>query len=273
MRSANTRTGSGDVYGPSETLNIAPFGRIISRFPLVPTVLTRICTLLPLRDRRIPDHAAQVVDFQSSSYPDNHESLAVMAKVDKYRYPSKTYGVWKTWTKQIAAKDKKAISWTDDAVVHPDHDTRPLQLESTQPENSSAAFTNPTNTHENHTEAASTSSRRDSADPQLRHQRSSSLLQNIVLTASDDALMRAVVNSDTGLVQDLLTQKASELAFDFEWLSELIELGYSVEDVAAVLVEEEMESPWLLVSGGNFTKRALKMSRKLERKKRAEYFP
>ena len=79
--------------------------------------------------------------------------------------------------------------------------------------------------------------------------------------------MKAVIHSDTSLVTDLLKQKASELAFDFEWLTELIELGYSVEDIATVLIEEEAESPWLLVSGGNFGKRALKMAKRLEREK------
>jgi len=78
--------------------------------------------------------------------------------------------------------------------------------------------------------------------------------------------MRAVIDSDTVLAQDLLKQKATELAFDFEWLGELIELGHSVEDIATVLVEEESASPWLLVSGGNFGKRALKMAKRLERK-------
>ncbi|KAG9851752.1 hypothetical protein KCU98_g3323, partial [Aureobasidium melanogenum] len=270
MRSTNTSTGSGDVYGLSKTLNCAPFGRIITRLPLVSTVVERTSIGLPLRDRRIPDHAAQVIDFESSSHPDDEKSLAEMAKVDKHRYPSKTYGAWKAWTKRTAANDKKAISWADDAVVHSDYDTKHLELEPKKLEDSAATFTKSTNTYENHTNTASPPSRRDSASPQLRHQRSSSLLQNTVLTASDDALMRAVINSDTSLVQELLTQKASELAFDFEWLSDLIELGYGIEDIATVLVEEEKESPWLLVSGGNFTKRALKMSKKLERKKRAD---
>jgi hypothetical protein len=36
-----------------------------------------------------------------------------------------------------------------------------------------------------------------------------------------------------------------------------------------VLVEEETESPWLLVSGGNFGKRALKMAKRLERRQKA----
>ncbi|KAH0341735.1 hypothetical protein KCU83_g9537, partial [Aureobasidium melanogenum] len=270
MRSANTSTGSGDVYGPSKTLNCAPFGRILIRLPLVPTVVARIGFVLPLRDRRIPDHTAQVIDFESPSHPDDEKSLADMARVDKHRYPSKTYEVWKTWTSHAAAKHKKAISWAEDAVVHSNHDTRPLQLELKRSEGAYSPLIGPIDACKDHTEVASTSSRRDSADPRLRHQRSLSSLQNTVLTASDDALMRAVINSDTTLVQNLLTQKASELAFDFEWLTELIELGYSIEDIAAVLVEEENESPWLLVSGGNFTKRALKMSRKLERKKRAD---
>ncbi|KAG9847176.1 hypothetical protein KCU98_g6847, partial [Aureobasidium melanogenum] len=270
MRSTNTSTGSGDVYGPAKTLNCAPFGRIITRLPLISTVVEGVGFGLPLRDRRIPDHAAQVIDFESPSHPDDEKSLAEMAKVDKHRYPSKTYEAWKTWTRRAVAGDKKAISWADNAFVHPDHDTEPLRLEHRRSEDSSVALINFTNSHDNYTNTASPKSRRDSADPRLRHQRSSSLLQNTVLTASDDALMSAVINSDTSLVQELLTQKASELAFDFVWLSDLIELGYSIEDIAAVLVEEEKESPWLLVSGGNFTKRALKMSKKLERKKRAD---
>lgn len=270
MQSANTSTGSGDVYGPSETLNIAPFGRILSRLPMISRAVEHVESLLPLRDRRIPDHAAQIINFELPNHPDE-SSLAEMARVDKHRYPSRTYEAWKTWTRHAAAKDKKAISWADDAVVHPDHDATVLQLEPERPEDSCSPLLSPKNAYKDHTEVARTSSRRDSADPRVRHQRSLSLLQNTVLTASDDALMRAVIDSDTGLVRDLLTQKASELAFDFEWLSELIELGYSVEDIAAVLVEEEKEAPWLLVSGGNFTKRALKMSKKLERKQRAEY--
>ncbi|KAI4735624.1 hypothetical protein E4T50_13872 [Aureobasidium sp. EXF-12298] len=269
MRSANTSIGSGDVYGSSKTLNCAPLGRVLTRLPLVSTVVERVGVVLPLRDRRIPDHAAQVIDFESPSHPDDEKSLAEMAKVDKHRYPSKTYEAWNAWTKRTAANDKKAISWADDAVVHSNHDTRHLELEPKKLEDCAATFTRFTNTYENHTNTASPPSRRDSASSQLRHQRSSSLLQNTVLTASDDALMRAVINSDTSLVQELLTQKASELAFDSEWLSDLIDLGYSIEDIAAVLVEEEKESPWLLVSGGNFTKRALKMSKKLERKKSA----
>lgn len=270
MRSINTSTGSGDVYGPSKSLAYAPFGRILTRLPLVPTMFERVGSVLPLRDRRIPDHAAQVINFESPSHPNDEKSLAEMAKVDKHRYPSKTYDVWKTWTRNAAAKHKKAISWAQDAVVHSNHDKLPLQLELKRLQVACSPLVSPTDACKDHTEVASISSRRDSADPQLRHQRSSSLLQNTVLTASDDALMRAVINSDTRLVEDLLTQKASELAFDFEWLSELIELGYTVEDIAAVLVEEETESPWLLVSGGNFTKRALRMSKKLERKKRAQ---
>ncbi|KAG9518213.1 hypothetical protein KCU93_g8495, partial [Aureobasidium melanogenum] len=269
MRSANTSTGSGDVYGSSETLNCAPLGRVLTRLPLVSTVVERIGFVLPLRDRRIPDHAAQVIDFESPSHPDDEKSLADMARVDKHRYPSKTYEAWKAWTKRTAANDKKAISWADNAVVHSDYDTKHLELEPKELGDSAATFTKSTNTYQTHTNTASPPSRRDSASPQLRHQRSSSLLQNTVLTASDDALMRAVINNDTSLVQELLTQKASELAFDFEWLSDLIDLGYSIEEIAAVLVEEEKESPWLLVSGGNFTKRALKMSKKLERKKSA----
>lgn len=273
MRSINTSTGSGDVYGPSKTLAYAPFGRILTRLPLVPTIFERVGSMLPMRDRRIPGHAAQVINFESSSHPDDEKSLAEMAKVDKFRYPSRTYDIWKTWTRNAAAKHKKAISWAQDAVVHSNHVANPLQLELKRSEDAYSPLVNPTNTCKDHTEVASTSSRRDSADPQLRHQRSSSSLQNTVLTASDDALVRAVIDSDTSLVQDLLTRKASELAFDFEWLSELIELGFTVEDIAAVLVEEETESPWLLVSGGNFTKRALKMSKKLERKKRADGLP
>lgn len=268
MRSINTSTGSGDVYESSKILNCAPFGRVITRLPLVSTVVERIGSVLPLRDRRIPDHAAQVIDFESPSHPDEI-SLAELAKVNKQRYPSKTYETWKTWTRRAVAGDKKAISWADDGVERPDHDTGPLRLEPRRSEDSSAATIDSTNRHENHN-VASPPSRCDSADPQIRHQRFSSLLHDTVLTASDDALIRAVINSDTELVNNLLTQKATELAFDFEWLTEFIELDYSVEDIAAVLVEEEAESPWLLVSGGNFTKRALKISRKLERKKKAD---
>ncbi|KAK6006484.1 hypothetical protein QM012_006894 [Aureobasidium pullulans] len=270
MRSNDTSTGSGDVYGSFETLNIAPFGRILTRLPLVPTAFEHIGSLLPLRDRRIPDHTAHIIDFESLRDADDEKSLSEMAKVDKQRYPSRTYEVWKTWTRLTANKDKKAISWANDAVEHSDHDTKPMQLESKQPEDSSAAFISHTNNCNSHTDTASSPSRRDSADPRPRHQCSSSLVQNTVLTASDDALVQAVINADINLVQDLLAQKASELAFDFEWLSELIELGFSVEDIAAVLVDEETESPWLLVSGGNFTKRALKMSKRLEHKKSAE---
>jgi hypothetical protein len=267
IKSPATNTGSGDVYGPSKTPLYAPFGRILTRLPIIPSILGSVASMLPLRDRRIPDQAATVVDFEAPGHSDNERSLAEMARVNTQRYPSKTYEAWKTWTRHtIATRDRRAISWADDPSNSP---SKLLQIEPKQPEASPLLPATPTRMHYDNVSIASTPSRRDSADPQPRHQRSSSLLQNIVLTASDDALMRAVVSSDTGLVQELLKQKSSELAFDFEWLSELIELGYNEEDIATVLVEEERESPWLLVSGGNFGKRALKMAKRLERKKEA----
>jgi hypothetical protein len=267
IKSPATNTGSGDVYGPSKTPLYAPFGRILTRLPIVPSILGSVASMLPLRDRRIPDQAATVVDFETPGHSDDERSLAKMARVDTQRYPSRTYEAWKTWTKHtITTRDRKAISWADDLS---NSTSKLLQIEPKQPEVSHLPPSTPTRIHYDNVSIASTPSRRDSADPQPRHQRSSSLLQNIVLTASDDALMRAVVNPDTDLVQELLKQKSSELAFDFEWLSELIELGYSEEDIATVLIEEERESPWLLVSGGNFGKRALKMAKRLERKKGA----
>ncbi|CAD0096593.1 unnamed protein product [Aureobasidium vineae] len=273
IQSPATSTGSGDVYQSSKTSLYAPFGRILTRLPIIPAILESVVSVLPFQDRRIPDYAADIIDFESPYHPHNDKSLAQMARVDSQRYPSRTYEAWKTWTKHTATtKDKKAISWADDPVALPDHNTKPLQIEP-KPLEDPYSYTprpSPKTTYKNHINASSPSRRRDSADPRPRHQRSSSLLQNTVLTASDDTLMKAVINSDTSLVQDLLAQKASELAFDFEWLSELIELGYSVEEIAAVLVEEEKKSPWLVVSGGNFGKRALKMAKRLGRKKKAE---
>jgi hypothetical protein len=267
IKSPTTGTGSGDVYGPSKTPLYAPFGRILTRLPILPSILGSAVSMLPLRDRRIPDQTANVVDFETPGLPDDQRSLAEMARVDSHRYPSRAYEAWKAWTRHtIATKDRKAISWADDSARNT---TKFLQIEPKQPETPRLPTTGRASIHDDNVSIASTPTRRDSADPQLRHQRSSSLLQNIVLTASDDALMRAVIDSDTVLVQDLLKEKASELAFDFEWLGELIELGYSIEDIATVLVEEESESPWLLVSGGNFGKRALKMAKRLERRKKA----
>ncbi|KAI4855640.1 hypothetical protein E4T45_02917 [Aureobasidium sp. EXF-8846] len=267
IKSPTTGTGSGDVYGPSKTPLYAPFGRILTRLPMIPSILGSAVSMLPLRDRRIPNQAADVVDFETQSHSEDERSLAEMARVDSHRYPSRAYEAWKAWTRHtIATKDRKAISWADDSARNT---PKLLQIESKQPETPRLPTISRTSIHDDNFSIASTPTRRDSADPQLRHQRSSSLLQNIVLTASDDALMRAVIDSDTVLVQDLLKEKASELAFDFEWLGELIELGYSVEDIATVLVEEESELPWLLVSGGNFGKRALKMAKRLERMKKA----
>ncbi|KAI4729216.1 hypothetical protein E4T49_03057 [Aureobasidium sp. EXF-10728] len=160
-------------------------------------------------------------------------------------------------------KDKRSISWADES----NHNTKPLQIEPKPVEDPSTPLPSPRTAYKDHINISSPSFRRDSADPRPRHQRSSSLLQSIVLTASDNTLMEAVINSDITLVQDILAQKASKLAFDFEWLGELIELGSTVEEIAAVLIEEEKDSPWLIVSGGNFGKRALKMAKRLERKK------
>jgi hypothetical protein len=267
IRSPTTSTGSGDVYGPSKTSLYAPFGHILTRLPIIPSILGKAASMLPLEDRRIPDRAATVIDFETSARSNGDRSLAELARVNTQRYPSRAYEVWKTWTKHtIVHKDRKAISWADASSRNTPN---LLQIEPNQPETPRLSPTTRASKQDDSHSIASTPSRRDSADPQLRHQRSSSLLQNIVLTASDDALMRAVIKSDTVHVQDLLKEKASELAFDFEWLGELIELGYSVEDIATVLVEEESESPWLLVSGGNFGKRALKMAKRLERRKKA----
>ncbi|KAH0293060.1 hypothetical protein KCU62_g1549, partial [Aureobasidium sp. EXF-3399] len=268
IRSPATSTGSGDVY--SNTPLYAPFGRILAQLPIIPSILGSLSSMLPLRDRRIPDQAANIVDFDTSGHSDNQTSLAEMAGVNTRRYPSKAYETWKTWTKQItAAKHRKTISWANDSVVDSNNASKLLQIEPKQPEAFHLPSATCAGTYDDDTSIASTPSRRDSADPQPRHQRSSSLLQNIVLTASDDALMKAVINSKTELVQDMLKQKASELAFDFEWLSDLIELGYSVEDIGLALIEEEIESPWLLVSGGNFGKRALRVSKRLERRKKS----
>lgn len=271
IKSPATSTGSGDAYGPSNTPVYVPFGRILTRLPIIPSILGSVASMLPLKDRRIPDQAADVIDFDTSGHWDEETSLAEIAGVNTQRYPSKTYETWKTWTTRITAtKHRKAISWANNTVVNPNDDPKLLQIEPKPREDFHLPPKTGTSIHDDSASIASTPSRRDSVDPQPRHQRSSSSLQNIVLTASDDALMNSVINSDTGLVTDLLKQKASELAFDFEWLTELIELGYSVEDVAPVLIEEESQSPWLLVSGGNFGKRALRMSRRLERRKRSE---
>ena len=227
--------------------------------------------MICLRDRRIPDQAAEVVDFETPSFLNIEKSLAELAGMDTQRYPSRTYETWKTWTKQMTTtQHRKTISWANGSVVDANNGSKLLQIEPKKTEASHRLPTTGTTIHDDDASITSTPSRRDSADPQPRHQRSSSLLQNIVLTASDDALMKAVIESDTSLVTELLKQKASELAFDFEWLGELIELGHSVEDIATVLIEEESELPWLLVSGGNFGKRALKMSKRLEWKKTSE---
>lgn len=271
IESNNTSTGSGDIYGASNTPLYAPFGRILSRLPIVPSMIGGVASMICLRDRRIPDQAAEVVDFETPSFLNIEKSLAELAGMDTQRYPSRTYETWKTWTKQMTTtQHRKTISWANGSVVDANNGSKLLQIEPKKTEASHTLPTTGTTIHDDDASITSTPSRRDSADPQPRHQRSSSLLQNIVLTASDDALMKAVIESDTSLVTELLKQKASELAFDFEWLGELIELGHSVEDIATVLIEEESELPWLLVSGGNFGKRALKMSKRLEWKKTSE---
>lgn len=271
IESKNTSTGSGDVYGASSTPLYVPFGRLLSRLPIVPSILGVVASMLHLRDRRIPDQAAEIIDFETPGLLNIEKSLAELAGMDTRRYPSRAYETWKTWTKQITTtQHRRTISWANDSVMDSDNASQLLRIEPKQTEAFHLAPKTGTGMHDDTASIVSAPSRRDSADPQPRHQRSSSLLQNIVLTASDHALMKAVINSDTNSVTELLKQKASELAFDFEWLGELIELRYSAEDIATVLVEEETESPWLLVSGGNFGKRALRMSKKLERKKRSE---
>ena len=274
IKSPATSTGSGDIYGSSKAPVYAPFGHILTRLPVIASILGRVVSMLALRDRRIPDQAANVVGFETPDQLDNEQSLAEMARVDSQRYPSRAYEAWKAWTKHTATNGhRKAISWADDQTVQYDNTSKLLEIEPKSPETSHPLFATATKIYDDNFSIASTPSRRDSADPQPRHQRSSSLLQNIVLTASDDALMRAVINSDTDVVQDLLKQKASELAFDLEWLGDLVELGHRLEDIAVALIEEETESPWLLVSGGNFGKRALRIAKRLERKERTKRCP
>ncbi|KAI5240619.1 hypothetical protein E4T42_08324 [Aureobasidium subglaciale] len=264
IRTPKTSTGSGDIYGSCEALLYVPFGRVITRLPIMSTFLKNITAILPLRDRRVPDTAANVIDFAVPNYANNEKSLAEMANITTQRYPSRTHDFWKTWKNYTAGSaDAKTISWADDPSVNSTNGTKALQLSPKSYDSFESLVIDDT-VGEDHASIASILSAHEEAEFQLRRQRSSSLLQNIVLTATDDVLMKAVIDQDATSVQDILTQKAADLAFDFEWLGELIELGYNVEEITRVLMDEEREAPWLLVSGGNFGKRTLKLSKRLE---------
>ncbi|THZ85900.1 hypothetical protein D6C84_02935 [Aureobasidium pullulans] len=268
IRTASTRTGSGDAYGSARTLQYAPFGRVLSRLPLVSRIADKASLIMPLRDRRISDGAANVMRFDMPNQPGDEKSLANLAKIDTQRYPSRTYEDWKTWKNYTAnAEEKKAILWVGSAISNPKNGTIPLRLEPapTRSLDSLKSFASSSNGADDHASIASVLSKHDKA----RHQRSSSSMsQDITLDAANDPLIKSIISQDEDSVRDQLEIQASELAFDFEWLGELIEMGYAVEDIADALIQEESESPWLIVSGGNFSKRMLKIAGRLERKRK-----
>ncbi|KAI5203710.1 hypothetical protein E4T39_04027 [Aureobasidium subglaciale] len=267
IRTPTTSVGSGDVYGSAQVLLYAPFGRIITMLPIVSTTLRSVAAILPLKDRRIPDAAANVVDFESPNHHGSEKSLSEMAKITAQRYPSQTHSNWKTWKSYIAGStDKKTISWADDSNSSFPNSANPLQLLDNRAHNSFESLIINDVVGEDHASIASILHAHEKVETRLRRHRSSSLLsQNTIPpTPTDNALMHAVIAKDMSSVQHILHQKAADLAFDFEWLGELLELHYSISEIANVLIQEEEECPWLLVSGGNFGKRTLRLSRRLE---------
>ncbi|KAK0506909.1 hypothetical protein JMJ35_010609 [Cladonia borealis] len=66
-------------------------------------------------------------------------------------------------------------------------------------------------------------------------------------TAGPDALREAVGRFDVQAVEDLLTQAFNDVARDdFNWLPELVEIGYGYQDIAKLLVDEK-NSPWIFI--------------------------
>ena len=66
-------------------------------------------------------------------------------------------------------------------------------------------------------------------------------------TAGPDALREAVGRFDVQAVEDLLTQAFNDVARDgFNWLPELVEMGYGYQDIAKLLVDEK-KSPWIFI--------------------------
>ena len=66
-------------------------------------------------------------------------------------------------------------------------------------------------------------------------------------TAGPDALLEAVGRSDVQGVEELLTQAFNAVARDdFNWLHELVEIGYGYHNIAKLLVDEK-NSPWILI--------------------------
>jgi hypothetical protein len=63
-----------------------------------------------------------------------------------------------------------------------------------------------------------------------------------------DALQEAVKQLDEQAVQNLLSVAFSSVARGrFQWLHELVEMGYSYEDIAQLLLDDENESPWIFI--------------------------
>ena len=66
-------------------------------------------------------------------------------------------------------------------------------------------------------------------------------------TAGPDALLEAVGRSDVQGVEELLTQAFNAVARDdFNWLHELVEIGYGYHNIAKLLVDEK-NSPWIFI--------------------------
>ena len=73
-------------------------------------------------------------------------------------------------------------------------------------------------------------------------------LRTVVSSAAGpDALREAVGRFDVQAVKDLLTQAFNNVARDdFNWLHELVEIGYGYLDIAKLLVDEK-KSPWIFI--------------------------
>ena len=66
-------------------------------------------------------------------------------------------------------------------------------------------------------------------------------------TAGPDALHEAVRRFDVQAVEDLLTRAFNDVARDdWNWLHELVEIGYGYQDIAKLLVDEK-KSPWIFI--------------------------
>jgi hypothetical protein len=119
----------------------------------------------------------------------------------------------------------------------------------------------------------------DDPTKQMRHRKSSDCLadkhdsdtenitshQNSISKLSSHPLESALATGLPELVRCLLTEDFDAIAQDdFVWLSELREYGYSVDEIAHLLMDERINSPWILLERRHLNPRLVEQEEELQ---------